>query len=61
MVNIGGRNLLMGTKRSYLLDQGIIKEADITPEDLRKAQRISLFNAMIEFGDKEIDFKDVHF
>lgn len=61
MVNIGGRNLLMGTKRSYLLDQGIIKEADVTPEDLRKAQRISLFNAMIEFGDKEIDFKDVHF
>ena len=61
MVNIGGRNLLMGTKRTYLLDQGIIKEADVTPEDLRKAQRISLFNAMIEFGDKEVDFKDVHF
>lgn len=53
--------LLMGTKRSYLLDQGIIKEADITPEDLRNAQRINLFNAMIEFGDREIDIKDVHF
>lgn len=53
--------LLLGTKRAYLLDQGIIKEADITLNDLRKAQKVSLFNAMIEFGDREIDIKDVHF
>ncbi len=53
--------LLLGTKRAYLLDQGIIKEADITLDDLKKAQKTSLFNAMIEFGDREIDIQDVHF
>lgn len=53
--------LLLGTKRAYLLERGIIKEADITLEDLKKAQKVSLFNAMIEFGDREIDSKDVHF
>lgn len=53
--------LLLGTKRAYLLDQSIIKEADITRDDLKKAQKVSLFNAMIEFGDREIDIKDIHF
>lgn len=53
--------LLMGTKRAYLLDQGIIQEADITIDDLMKAEKVSLFNAMIEFGDREIDIKNVQF
>lgn len=47
--------LLAGTKREYLLDQGIIKEADITLTDLRAARRVSLFNAMIEFEEMEVD------
>lgn len=46
--------LLHGTKRASLLHQGLIKEADITVEDLRRAQSIRLFNAMIEFGEREI-------
>lgn len=46
--------LLLGTKRANLLDRGIIKEADIRLEDLRKAQKLCLFNAMIEFGEMEI-------
>lgn len=53
--------LLPGTKRAALLDKGIILEADITLEDLRKANKVSLFNAMIEFGEMEIAIKNVHF
>ena len=32
----------------------MIQKADITLEDLRKANKVSLFNAMIEFGEREI-------
>lgn len=53
--------LLSGTKRAALLDKGIICEADITLEDLRNANNISLFNAMIEFGEMEIAIENVHF
>lgn len=53
--------LLHGTKRAKLLDKGIIQETDITLEDLRNANKISLFNAMIEFGEMEIAIENVHF
>lgn len=53
--------LLLGTKRAALLDKGVIHEADITLEDLRNANKISLFNAMIEFGEIEIAIENVHF
>lgn len=53
--------LLPGTKRAALLDKGIIHEADVTLEDLRKANKIILFNAMIEFGEMEIAIENVHF
>ena len=53
--------LLPGTKRAALLDKGIIREADITLEDLRNANKISLFNAMVEFGEMEIAIENVHF
>ena len=50
--------LLLGTKRAYLLDSGAIKEADITIDELMRAQRVRLFNAMIEFGEMELDAKN---
>ena len=53
--------LLPGTKRAALLDKGRIQEADITLEDLRNANKVSLFNAMIEFGEREIAIENVHF
>ena len=53
--------LLHGTKRAGLLDKGIIQEADITLEDLRNANKTSLFNAMIEFGEMEIAIENVYF
>lgn len=46
--------LLLGTKRAQLLEAGIIEEAELTLEDLRKAEKVSLFNAMIDFGEREI-------
>lgn len=46
--------LLAGTKRAFLLDQGAITEKDLTPDDLMKAEKIRLFNAMIDFGEIEI-------
>ena len=46
--------LLHGTKRAQLLEAGIIEEAELTLEDLRKAEKVSLFNAMIDFGEREI-------
>ena len=52
--------LLLGTKRAALLENGIIKEADITVDDLMKAEKVSLFNAMIDFGEREVMAKDIY-
>lgn len=52
--------LLPGTKRATLLDKGLIQEADITLENLYSAIKVSLFNAMIEFGEMEITTANVH-
>lgn len=53
--------LLLGTRRASLLDQGLIKEADITVDDLKRAERIRLFNAMIDFGEREVETKNISF
>lgn len=53
--------LLLGTRRASLLDQGLIKEADITVDDLKRAERIRLFNAMIDFGEREVEAKNISF
>lgn len=55
------RPLLLGTKRAALLDKGVIQEADITLNDLRNVVKVSLFNAMIEFGEREVPIGNVRF
>lgn len=55
------RPLLQGTKRAFLLDQGLLKEADLTLADLRRAQRVSLFNAMIDMGERVVEACDIAF
>lgn len=55
------RPLLLGTKRAALLDKGIIQEADITLNEFRNAVKVSLFNAMIEFGEREVPIGNVRF
>ena len=39
----------------------VLQKADITLEDLRNANKVSLFNAMIDFGEIEIVIEHVHF
>ncbi len=47
--------LLFGTKRAYLVEKGIVDETDLTLDDLIKSLKVSLFNAMIDFGEMEVD------
>ena len=42
--------LLKGTKRAWLLEQGLLAECDIPADDIYSYSRIALFNAMIDFG-----------
>jgi 4-amino-4-deoxychorismate lyase len=46
--------LLEGTKRRLLLNLEMIKETDISVEDIKTYQKIRLVNAMIDFED-EVD------
>ncbi len=45
--------LLKGTKRSSLIDRGLIEEVDITPASLRKYKELRLINSMIDINDTE--------
>ncbi len=47
--------LLKGTKRAMLLNEGNIREADLTIDDLCQCKRISLINAMIDLGEIELE------
>ena len=49
----------MGTKRASLLEKHILKEADISVEALMRAQKVSLINAMIDLGEREIALENV--
>ncbi len=52
--------LLKGTKRRYLLEQGIIKEADIREDNIRDFDRLVLINAMIELEDNiSVDIENI--
>jgi 4-amino-4-deoxychorismate lyase len=41
--------LLPGTQRAFLLDEGLIQEADISEKDLSKYRWVKLFNAMVNW------------
>lgn len=47
--------LLKGTRRSQLIQERIVTERDIFLEELQEYTRIRLFNAMIEFGEIEMN------
>ena len=46
---------LFGTQRAFLLANGSIAEAKIRVADLQHYSRIRVFNAMIEFGEIDLD------
>lgn len=43
--------LLKGTKRQFLLDQGIISEKEIREEYIRNYEKVGLINAMVDFDE----------
>ena len=51
--------LSKGTRRARLLTEGIIEEDIIMADSLHKYEKIRLFNAMISFGEVEMDIKNV--
>lgn len=46
--------LLKGTKRQFLLDNGLIVEKHITIDDLFSFQKVGLINAMIDFDEMPV-------
>ena len=51
--------LVYGTNRAYLLSDNKIIEKDINFSDLKNFTHIRLFNAMIEFGELELEINSI--
>lgn len=51
--------LLYGVNRADLLAHEKLIEKDISVDELKNYQKIALFNAMIEFGDLELDIDKI--
>lgn len=52
--------LIYGVNRANLIEEGKIVEKDILLNDLENFSHIRLFNALIEFGDTELDIGNIH-
>jgi 4-amino-4-deoxychorismate lyase len=53
--------IIYGTQRAALLQSAKVIEKDISKEDLCIYSRIRLFNAMIEFGEIELDINSLNY
>ena len=51
--------LIYGVNRTQLVREGILTEKDINSSDLVNFKRVSLFNAMNEFGSIELDISSI--
>lgn len=51
--------LIYGVNRAELINLGLLTEIDIKMTDLLNFKRIRLFNAMIEFGEIELDINKI--
>lgn len=51
--------LLKGTKRAALLEEGILQERELKPEDLPSFSTARLFNAMIDWGELELPVQNI--
>ncbi|MDD4971339.1 MAG: aminotransferase class IV [Paludibacter sp.] len=51
--------LIYGVNRAELIQQGVLTEKDINASDLVNFTRVSLFNAMNEFGSIELDISAI--
>lgn len=52
--------LLKGTRRAELLSEGLIYEDVISADSLHEYEKVRLFNAMIGFGEVEVDINNVY-
>ena len=46
--------LLKGTKRQFLIDNGIVSEKEIREEDIRNYRKVGMINAMIDFEEMPV-------
>jgi len=53
--------IIYGVNRAELVEKNVIIEGNIKVSDLKDYSSIRLFNAMIEFGDLEIEMKNIVF
>jgi 4-amino-4-deoxychorismate lyase len=53
--------IIFGTHRAALIDKKIIKEKEIRLADLKNYSNIRIFNAMLEFGEVELDVSAIQF
>lgn len=53
--------LLKGTKRQYYLENGIIKEKKIKPDDIKQYTKVSLINAMIDLEEIVVNVDSILF
>lgn len=51
--------LIYGVNRTQLINEKKITEIDIKPDEIPNFQLIRLFNAMIEFGEIELNIKNI--
>ena len=51
--------LLKGTRRAMLLSEGLIEEDIIMADSIYEYEKVRLFNAMIGFGEVEVDIMNV--
>ena len=51
--------LLQGTKRQFLLDQGLLIERNIMIQDILHYQQISLISAMLNPGDRTLSTQNI--
>jgi len=50
--------LLKGTRRQFLIDNGLIEETKIGINDVKSYRRLAIINSMLDLGDLLIDIED---
>jgi 4-amino-4-deoxychorismate lyase len=53
--------LIAGVQRADLINKGLLKTLDISPQMLQTYQKIRVFNALMEFGDVELKIQSLRF
>lgn len=53
------RPLLAGTKRQWLIDNGVIREKSIRAADLLQFSHIAVFNALIDWKEVVVEVKNI--